>query len=326
MQEKEFAQIFHELERVEKELQQVGNNQEKRQQCYEKLLAMRRRMDRYVECWLHFEEKINEMQEKYNFFLPDEMPENFLQNFGAGLPGQEKEELETEADKRGVKPLLLQDNSDACIRSFRRGLGFLELAMMDEAIAEFRNIIDQEPDLLLAHLCLGVAYAERGMADDAMRELRLVQALAGDPQTHAIVHNALGNIYADREEYEHAYREFSKVLELDPDFAVARFNLGAVCYNLKLYEQCAEAFESIKEIFPRDWEVYFYLGKTYRKLNNDKEALINFLKASYLAPQEPYVAYELGLLYEKLGENRRALDCYYRARKLYQELEKQEEK
>ena len=78
MQEKEFAQIFHELERVEKELQQVGNNQEKRQQCYEKLLAMRRRMDRYVECWLHYEEKINKMQEKFIYFLPYEMPVNFL--------------------------------------------------------------------------------------------------------------------------------------------------------------------------------------------------------------------------------------------------------
>ncbi|HHX74921.1 MAG TPA: tetratricopeptide repeat protein [Firmicutes bacterium] len=326
MNESEFTQILHELERVEKELGQVGNNQEKRQQCYEKLLAMRRRMDRYVECWLHFEEKINEMQEKYNFLLPDEMPDNFLSAFGNVFPGADMEEPETDPDKRGVKPLLFTDSNEACIRSFRRGLGFLELAMMDEAITEFREVINQEPDLLLAHLCLGVAYAERGMADDAMRELRLVQALTDDPQTQAIVHNAMGNIYADREEYEHAFREFTRVLELDPDFAVARFNLGAVCYNLKLYEQSAEAFESIKEIFPRDWEVYFYLGKTYRKLNNDEEALINFLKAAYLAPQEPYVAFELGLLYEKLGETRRALECYYRARRLYQELEEQEEK
>ena len=108
--------------------------------------------------------------------------------------------------------------------------------MMDEAIKEFKTVINQEPDLLSAHLCLGVAYAERRMADEAMRELRLVQALSEDSQTNAIVHNALGNVYADREQYVLALEEFSKAIELDSEFAVARFNLGAVYHNLKEYE------------------------------------------------------------------------------------------
>ncbi|MCR3922536.1 MAG: tetratricopeptide repeat protein, partial [Firmicutes bacterium] len=319
------------LESVESELRKGGNNKELRDKCYDRLLELRRRMDRYVEFWLRFEEKINDMQEKYDFLLPDEMPDSFLQAFGTTLPDaelkemkSELEEMKVDLDKRGVKPLLLQEDNEAYIRSFRRGLGFLELAMMDEAIQEFKEVVHQEPELLLAHLCLGVAYGERGMADEAMRELRLVQALTEEPQMRAIVHNALGNVYADKEEYELAKKEFNKVLELDPDFAIARFNMGAVCYNLRLYEESVIAFEASKDEFPKDWEIYFYLGKGYRKLDNDEEALVNFLKASYLAPQEPYVAFELGLLYDNLGETRRALESYYRARKLYQEQDAQE--
>ena len=331
MQENEFVQILNDLERVENELRKSGNDKEKRQKCYDRLLELRRRMDRYVEFWLRFEEKINEMQEKYNFLLPDEMPESFLQAFGTVFPEAEKEmqieltEIKNDLDRRGVKPVLLQENNEACIRSFRRALGFLELAMMDEAIQEFKQIIQQEPDLLLAHLCLGVAYAERGMADEAMRELRLVQALTEDKQTGAIVHNALGNIYADKGEYEFALAEFKKVIELDPDFAAAHFNLGAVYYNLKKYEESVREFEIVKADFPKDWEVYFYLGLAYRKINNEEQALINLLKAAFLAPQEPYVAFELGLLYDQLGETRRALEYFYRARKLFQEQEKDEQ-
>jgi tetratricopeptide (TPR) repeat protein len=324
MREEEFTKIFADLEQVENELQKVGSNQEKRQKCYDQLLELRKRMDRCVEFWLRFEEKINDMQEQYEFLLPDELPDSFLDAFGSVIPEEELQAMPAETDRRGVRPMLLHIDNEVCIRSFRRGLGFMELAMMDEAINEFKAVINHEPDLLLAHLCLGVAYAERGMGDEAMRELRLVQALTQDAQTNAIVHNALGNIYADREQYENALVEFRKVIELDPDFSVAKFNLGAVCYNLKLYDESVMFFEAIKEIFPKDWEIYFYLGKGYRKICDDEQALVNLLKASYLAPDEPYVAFELGIHYDQLGETRKALECYYRARRLYQELEKEE--
>lgn len=324
MKESEFTKIFADLERVEDELRKVGNNQEKRQNCYDRLLELRKRMDRCVEFWLRFEEKINDMQERYDFLLPDELPDSFLHAFGSSMPGDDLTDYTSEADRRGVKPVLLQADNEASIRSFRRGLGFLELAMMDEAIAEFKTVINQEPDLLLAHLCLGVAYAERGMADEAMRELRLVQALTDDTQTNAIVHNALGNVYADREQYELALEEFTKVVELDPNFVVARFNLGAVYYNLKDYVQSVTAFEAVRDKFPKDWEVYFYLGKAYKKIDDDEHALVNLLKASFLAPQEPFVAFELGLVYDSLGETRKALECYYRARRLYQEMDAEE--
>ncbi|MDW7652198.1 MAG: tetratricopeptide repeat protein [Bacillota bacterium] len=324
MKESDFTKIFADLERVEDELKKVGNNQEKRQKCYDHLLELRKRMDRYVEFWLRFEEKINDLQERYDFMLPDDLPESFLQAFGTVLPEAELSHPATETERRGIKPLLLQVDNEASIRSFRRGLGFMELAMMDEAIQEFKQVITQEPDLLLAHLCLGVAYAERGMADEAMRELRLVQALTDETQTSAIVHNALGNVYADREQYELALEEFKKVVEMDPDFSAAFFNLGAVYYNLKHYRESVKAFETVKEKFPKDWEIYFYLGKAYRKLDNDEMALVNYLKASHLAPQEPFVAFELGVLYDSLGETRKALESYYRARKLYLEMDRQE--
>jgi len=188
---------------------------------------------------------------------------------------------------------------------------------MDEAIAQFRQVAALEPDLLIARLCLGVAFAEKGQTDEAMRELRLVQALTDDRQTHAIVHNSLGNLYADAERYDLALPEFEKAVELTPNFAAARFNLGAAYYNMKEYEKSLECFLAILNNFPRDWEIYFYLGKAYKKMSNDADALVNLLKAAHLAPGQFCVFFELGLFYEQLGETRRALECYYRARKLY---------
>ncbi|MBS4021579.1 MAG: tetratricopeptide repeat protein [Dethiobacter sp.] len=328
MSEYDFAGVFAAMEEVESELKKAGSNKEKRQKCYDRLIELRKSMDRYVEFWLRFEEKLNELQDTYDFLLPDELPESLLTAFNDIMPENKDSNKESNKqaapDRRKITPAGMPVNNEACIRSFRRGLGFMELAMMDEAIAEFRQVITLEPDLLLPHLCLGVAYAERGKADEAMRELRLVQALSTDPQTSAIVHNSLGNLYADSERYEMALPEFEKAVELDPEFAAAHFNMGAAYYNVKDYYKSLLSFEKVKSKFPKDWEIYFYLGKIHKRVGNDEEALVNLLKASYLAPQQPFVAFELGLLYDNLGEMRKALECYYRARKLYQEQERQE--
>jgi tetratricopeptide (TPR) repeat protein len=323
MADHDFTEVFSDLESVEKELKNAGGSKEKRQACYNRLIELRRRMDRYVEYWLRFEEKINELQETYDFLLPDELPESFLEAFNGIFPekGTGHEAAVKEEKRRVVQPLAMRVENEASISSFRRGLGFMELAMMDEAIAEFEQVVRLEPDLLLAHLCLGVAYTERGKADEAMRELRLVQALTAESQTRAIIHNALGNLYAGQEQYDLALPEFEKAVELDPEFTAAVFNLGASYYNIKKYEKSLEAFLKTREKFQRDWEIYFYLGKVYKKLENQQEALENLLIASYLAPRQPFVAFELGLLYDNLGEVRKALECYYRAKKLYQEQE-----
>jgi len=318
-----FTDVLNDLENVEKELKKAGDNKEIQQACCDRLLELRGRMDCYVEHWLRFEEKINELQETYGFLLPDELPESFVKAFNSILPEKEMEnEFGLKEEKRCLtQPLSLRVENEACIRSFRRGLGFMELAMMDEAIAEFRQVVILEPDLLLAHLCLGVAYAERGKEDEAMRELRLVQALTSESQTRSIVHNALGNLYAGREEYDQAVPEFEKAVELDPEFTAAYFNLGAAYYNIKEYEKSLEAFLRTREKFQRDWEIYFYLGKVCKRLGNEKEALENLLISSHLAPHQPFVSFELGLVYESLGETRKALECYCRAKKLYQEQE-----
>lgn len=320
MAELEFTQIFADLQKMEEELARSDNCQQSRERCYHRLLQLRKRMDYCIESWLHFEEKINDLQEKFGFSLPDELPESVLNAFLKVVPAAAPEKddaVQEHLTTRGGSLLDLPSHQEASIRFFRKGLGFLELAMMDEAIAQFKQVATMEPDLLLARLCLGVAYAEKGQADEAMRELRLVQALTDDRQTHAIIHNSLGNLYADAERYDLALPEFEKAVELTPDFAAARFNLGAAYYNMEEYGKSLDSFLAIKDSFPRDWEIYFYLGKAYKKMSNDAEALVNLLKAAHLAPGQFCVFFELGLLYEQLGETRKALECYYRARKLY---------
>ncbi|MBT9172072.1 MAG: Lipopolysaccharide assembly protein B [Syntrophomonadaceae bacterium] len=320
MADLEFRRIFADLQKTEQELEMAEGCQLSLERCFHKLLQLRRQMDSYVELWLCFEEKINVLQEKFNFSLPDELPEAILKAFLKIEPAAATEYT----DRPQAETTGLPVDENICIRSFRKGLGFLELAMMDEAISEFKQVAAMKPDLFLARLCLGVAYAEKGEADEAMRELRLVQALTDDRQTHAIIHNTLGNLYAGSERYQLARPEFEQAVALAPDFLAAHFNLAATYYNLQEYEKSLLTFLTIKDNFQRDWEIYFYLGKAYKKAGNEEEALVNLLKAAYLAPNQYCVFLELGLLYEQLGETRKALDYYYRAHRLYLEEEQRE--
>ena len=82
-----------------------------------------------------------------------------------------KPEAVSESEKEGLRCCFCRITTGTASALSGGGL-VMELAMMDEAIREFKEVIKEEPDLMLAHLFLGIAYAERGIFDEAMRELR----------------------------------------------------------------------------------------------------------------------------------------------------------
>ncbi len=46
-------------------------------------------------------------------------------------------------------------NEEQAITSFRKGLGFWDLAMLDEAVREFEEVTKIEPNFIIGHFCLG---------------------------------------------------------------------------------------------------------------------------------------------------------------------------
>ncbi len=302
--------IFDTLHEIEMNLQKKPANHE-RETLINNLLNLRILMDQYVKHWLTFEEKVNKLQKQFNFTLPDVLPEGFLQGIELE-PERDLDEPTIEENKAPEEYSFLKLESEQGINSFRKGLGFWDLAMLEEAIQEFEKVVEFEPNFIFGHFCLGLAYSQKGFNNKALSKLRLVKALSRDSQLNAFVFNSMGNIYASEKRYDEALSEFCKAIEEDPGFYNGYFNAGAICFNQHRYNEAIEYFEKAKEALSTDWEVNYCLGRAYTLAGNPRKGLQNLKKALSLNPSESKIIFELGVLYDLIGDKRNASFCYNR--------------
>jgi len=178
-----------------------------------------------------------------------------------------------------------------------RGFGYLLDEDPNQAIFEFRTLIEKDPGNLFAHLILGSTYCKKKLYDLALQEfkrvveiddaymdihsrLATIYEIQGLPEQAikeykmaiekyprcAENYNLLANIYLNMERYDEAIEHLQKAVELKPHFVLAHNNLGLAYGKKKQYSLALRAFqEAIKEK-PGMAEVYNNLGCVYLEL------------------------------------------------------------
>ncbi len=209
-----FAEIFTLLDEVDKKLSMA--DEEEAEFLTQKIIQIRKQMDHFINYWLKFEEKINHLEEKYRLNLPDELFEGLTEDLLDNLENlQEKTKVnnnelneineiseiseisevnevnevneinepgmniidESQMTKKINEDIFFTIEDMECISSFRKGLGYFDLSMMEEAAREFRKVVEKEPNFLVGHFYLGMAYSEMSLYDKALNEFRLILAL-----------------------------------------------------------------------------------------------------------------------------------------------------
>jgi tetratricopeptide (TPR) repeat protein len=99
---------------------------------------------------------------------------------------------------------------------------------------------------------------------------------------------------------------YEKALELDPEYADAYCNLGAVRYNQGQRVAARRAFEACLVRSPDHVEANFNLANVLEEAGEDEKALVLYRRALAVDPIYPDLHINLALLYEKLGRMRPA--------------------
>jgi tetratricopeptide (TPR) repeat protein len=106
---------------------------------------------------------------------------------------------------------------------------------------------------------------------------------------------------ADPATYAEATLAYERALAIDPEFADARCNLGAVLYNRGRREEARCCFERCLEREPRHVEAHFNLANLCEEEDADERALRHYRAALDADPLYADLHVNLALLYEKLG-------------------------
>ncbi|HEV3120832.1 MAG TPA: tetratricopeptide repeat protein [Isosphaeraceae bacterium] len=192
-------------------------------------------------------------------------------------------ELWSEAAK-----LLGQPGPSAGGRSARaaitRGIELARNGKSNEAIAQFRAAIRQQPDNAAAHLCLGDALREAGKTDEAIAEIRTSIGLKPDV---AEARSSLGDLLREQGNLTEAAIEYRAAIRLRPDDAWTHHNLGfALLGQGKVDEAIAEFREAIRtqpDLPPAHSSLAFALRQT----GEFTEALAEMRKARDLGKANP---------------------------------------
>lgn len=251
--------------------------------------------DGWLDAWLLLQERFRDVIEKYPelagqndtstaFFPPAVQPDN--KEVGeAGPDLQSDESLKFWVDERAMQ-------------QFRIGQGYYNLWMFSDAMSQFLQVVDDEPDFVLARLYLALTYFQQEQWERAETEFQLVLETAPHPEFLRFCHHMLGCLFVRQKKDVKAVRHFSRALEMDVENSDTLFNLGACHYRLGSVQFAIPCFEQAIALNGDDWESMVYLAHCYTALG-DHDQGTHWRKQAYEMSRKPWIISEIADSYER---------------------------
>lgn len=184
------------------------------------------------------------------------------------------------------------------------------------------RMFDRAPASFRVHQLSAEIFEIRGQFPEAVAEYR--RAIEKAP--HAInLHYRLARALLmeshEPEALEAARREFEAELRLNPNDAVAEYQIARILETEGEHEAAIERLENAVRISPDFSEALIALGRALSSQSNDPRAIELFKRAVDLSPQSESAHYNLMLAYRNAGRGAEALEVKKRLDRLQQSPE-----
>jgi tetratricopeptide (TPR) repeat protein/TolA-binding protein len=149
--------------------------------------------------------------------------------------------------------------------AYENALRDLEQGLREQGIAALVRVTEQAPELVNAHVDLGIAYGRAGDLERAVASLEQAVTLSAG---HLVALNELGLIYRRLGRFALARESYENALAAYPDFHFARKNLAVVC-DLYLGDlNCAlENYDAYITLVPDDGEAAIWIADIRSRFN-----------------------------------------------------------
>lgn len=176
-----------------------------------------------------------------------------------------------------------------------RSIFKLLLVLLAFAVFSCAGVSKKEKEAT-AHFKVGVSYLLKGQTQAAY--VKFHEAFKLDPDNREI-HNALGNVYLQLEDYDNAEKHFLEAADIDDEYSEAYNNLCYVYYREGKYEKAIKRCEKALEnpLYSTPDKAFYNMGRSYHRLARYPEAVDAFNNAVKRFPNFFQAYYGLALAY-----------------------------
>jgi tetratricopeptide (TPR) repeat protein len=168
----------------------------------------------------------------------------------------------------------------------------LQVRHWKNSITLFTHTLQAAPNNPQAHTNLGIALAEQGRLDEAIRHY--AEALRIKPDFLPARIN-LGGALAGQEKFDEALAQYSEALRIKPDFGDAHYNLAnLLTRHGRPLEAMAHYSEALR-IKPDHWEAHNNLGIALAAQDRMTQAVAHFRQALQIKPDFPEARHNLAI-------------------------------
>jgi len=180
-----------------------------------------------------------------------------------------------------------------------------EIAQINEAIGDEQT---SGPTDATAYLYRGAAHFNKGLYDEAISDF--TKAIEINPE-YADGYTNRGAAYAKIRLYELAISDFTRALEINPEDSDGYVNRGIAYAEIRLYDLAISDITKAIEINPRNARAHFGRGEIYCNFKaNYDAAILDFTKVIEINPRHALAYRNRGKAYIAKGEYDRAIqDC-----------------
>lgn len=175
----------------------------------------------------------------------------------------------------------------------QRGAAAFAAGRVDEAIAEFRQSVREDPLYSVPRVNLALALLKTEALDQAAEELSMALTTAPEsPQAHF----AFGYVRAQQGAQSEALGHYRAAVTSDPEYVDAWFNLAASLAALGRHEDAAAAYAEVVGRRP-DWPLArLHEASSLILADRDADARARLDAAAAAMPRDGYVAHALARL------------------------------
>lgn len=198
-----------------------------------------------------------------------------------------------------------EDKNTVFYRNIANGL--LEQGRLDEAIATYQKILEQNPNDYEIHKGLGKAYLSQNQFAIADQHFQQAIKLTSD---NAELYFECGNAYFAHKKYHEAVSFYEQAIQLDASFLNAYDKLVNALLEQQKKSEAINVLENFVSITPDKASIYNQIGCLHYDQSNYQQAIAAFEKGLEFLPNNTALLYNRGNALQAIDENNAAILDY----------------